>query len=85
MRLGPTVDRRHLVDVRHYRSLSEPDQHAITALLEPLLQTPLGVAATVSWASTTVNGLVHECANFAHMLKRTQSGTRLQRDDRGGQ
>jgi hypothetical protein len=37
MRLAPAVDRRDLVDVRHYRSLSEPDQHTASALLEPLL------------------------------------------------
>ena len=37
MRLASAVDRRDLVDVRHYRSLSEPDRHAAIALLEPLL------------------------------------------------
>ena len=37
MRLGPTVDRLYLVDVRHFRSLSKPAQHATTVLLEPLL------------------------------------------------
>ena len=41
MRLATIDGRRDLVDVRHYRSPSEPDQHAASALLEPLLPDPL--------------------------------------------